>query len=264
MRIKTQSGNRAKIRNRVIAVAVIAAAVILGCLVSGDGPIRFIVRLFTLDYVPELEAGAGIASVALFGFLTSFHCIGMCGGVILSQCAGRERGGAGWQGLKYNAGRVVSYTLAGLLAGALGSLISLNGHLKALVPLLCAAVMLVMGLNLLGLLRWLGLGRASEVGFLKKLKGCGAFAVGFATGFMPCGMLQIAQLHALGSGSALYGALSMLVFALTSTPVLLAFGTLAGALTVKNRNIAMKAAAVIVLIMGVKMLIKALGLMGVV
>jgi sulfite exporter TauE/SafE len=252
-----------EMRRRTAAglLAAAAAALALGCAISGDGPLRFVVRLFTLDYLPALETGASLVTVALFGFLTSFHCIGMCGGIIISQCAGHERGGIR-QGLAYNIGRVIACTLIGFAAGALGSLIGLNGYLKGLVPLVCALVMLVMGLNLLGLFRWLGVGGEAEPGFVKRLAGRGAFIVGFVTGFLPCGMLQIVQLHALGSGSALKGAAIMFVFGAPTSPVLFAFGTLAGSLAPKRRDIAMKAAAVIVILMAVKMLMKALTLMG--
>jgi sulfite exporter TauE/SafE len=262
--MKTETSKRSAIKNWLIVGIVLAAGITLGCLLSGDNPLRFLYRLFTMDYIPKLETGATLITVAVFGFLTSFHCIGMCGGVILSQCAGREKGGAA-QGLLYNAGRIVSCTLVGFLAGLLGQVFSLNGHLKALVPLVLAAVMLVMGLQMLGLLRWLG-GRLgiAEPSFLKKLQGKGAFIVGFATGFMPCGMLQVAQLYALGTGSPLLGALSMLVFAVASSPVLFAFGTLAGSLSVKKRVILMKVAAVIVLLLAFKLLVKGLGLMEVV
>jgi Uncharacterized conserved protein len=255
--------NKKSIRNWVIATVIAAAAVALGCILSGDNPIRFIIRLFTLDYLPMLETGASLMAIALFGFLTSFHCVGMCGGLVISQCAGHEHGGMS-QGLTYNLGRIVSYTLTGLLAGALGGLISLNGYLRGLVPLICALIMLVMGLNFLGLFRWLGSGKGSGSGacLMKKLEDRSAFAVGFVTGFLPCGMLQMAQLQALGSGGAWKGAAIMLVFAFASSPVLFAFGTLAGALALKRRNIAMKAAAVIVILMSIKMLLKALTLMG--
>jgi hypothetical protein len=96
-----------ELRNWAIAAAAAAAALALGCAISGDGPLRFVVRLFTLDYLPALETGASLVTVALFGFLTSFHCIGMCGGIIISQCAGHERGGIR-QGLAYNIGRVIA------------------------------------------------------------------------------------------------------------------------------------------------------------
>ena len=233
----TKAKQLTTLRNWLIVLICAAAGIALGCLMSGDNPVRFIIRLFTLDYIPTLETGAGLITVAVFGFLTSFHCIGMCGGIVLSQCAGKEHGGAAVQGLKYNLGRIISCTLVGFLAGLIGKAISLNGHLRGIVPLLLAIVMLVIGLNMLGLFRWLSAAiGVSEPKFLTKIKGKGALIVGFFTGFMPCGMLQIAQLHALGSGSPLYGAASMFVFAVASSPVLLAFGVAAGSLAVKRRK----------------------------
>ena len=56
----------------------------LGIWLSGDSLPVFIRRLFTLSYLPQLSPGVSLFTVALFGFLTSFHCIGMCGGTVLA------------------------------------------------------------------------------------------------------------------------------------------------------------------------------------
>ncbi len=52
----------------------------------------------------------------------------------------------------------------------------------------------------------------------------GPFAVGLLNGLMPCGPLQTMQLYALGTGSALAGALSMFIFSAGTVPLMLVFG----------------------------------------
>ena len=84
----TKAKQLTTLRNWLIVLICAAAGIALGCLMSGDNPVRIIIRLFTLDYIPPLETGAGLITVAVFGILTSFHCIGLCGGIVLSQCAG--------------------------------------------------------------------------------------------------------------------------------------------------------------------------------
>ena len=61
--------------------------------------------------------------LALFivGLLGGGHCAGMCGGIVgaLSMQSPQGRASARVH-LAYNLGRIASYTLAGLLAGAVG------------------------------------------------------------------------------------------------------------------------------------------------
>ena len=81
----------------------------------------------------------GYGMLFLVGALTSVHCVAMCGGINLSQSLPRPipraleemgwnegRFGALRSGFLYNLGRVVSYTLIGGLAGALGSAVSVS------------------------------------------------------------------------------------------------------------------------------------------
>ena len=63
--------------------------------------------------VPQAEAGAGAGILFVIGLLTGVHCIGMCGGIMLTQK----------NAVAYNAGRLLSYTALGALFGAIGVLI---------------------------------------------------------------------------------------------------------------------------------------------
>lgn len=244
----------------LIAAAAAAALTAAGCLITGDGPLIFLKKLFLSEYAPGLETNAGLLTVAFFGFLTSFHCIGMCGGTVLSLSAG----GAPWrQGLRFQAGRILTCTAVGAVLGAVGRFVSLNAYLKALVPLICAVVMTAMALNLLGLLRGFRMEGAAGGVSGRLRKGRGAFLLGALTGIMPCGMLQVIQLYALGTGGAFSGAVNMAVFGIASAPVLYSFSLVTGKLTAAGRRLTVKLAAVIVLMMAAKMLLKSLKLMGV-
>ena len=204
-----------------------------------------------------------IAAAALFGLLSSVHCIGMCGGIAAAQGAGREERFRPI--LLYCGGRLLSYTAVGLIVGFTGSLLGMNQHLKALIPLISGLLTVLIGLQQLGLFRWLSFGqRVSENCLAVRLNRYGPFAVGLLTGVMPCGTLQTVQYAALASGSALYGAGILFAFALTSSPALGAVGLLSRLLTTRGRKIFTIAAALIVLYMGVKMILKGLTLIGVI
>lgn len=204
-----------------------------------------------------------IMAAALFGLTSSIHCIGMCGGIAAAQGAGKERKLPSV--LVYCLGRLISYALVGLIIGATGSLLGMNQYLRALIPVLCGLITIVIGLQQLGLFRWMSAGtRCGENCYPKKLARFGPLLVGLLTGIMPCGTLQTVQAAALDSGSALTGCGIMLAFALTSTPALGAVGVLSGYLTTRGKRLITILSAIIVLFMGIRMVLKGLARMGII
>ncbi len=209
------------------------------------------------------DGPATIATAAVFGLVSSAHCLGMCGGIAAAQGAKHEHKHKSV--LMYCGGRLLSYTVVGFIVGLTGSLLGMNQYLKALIPLISGLITVFIGLQQLGLFRWLTIGkRASENCLACRLNRFGPFAVGLLTGIMPCGTLQTVQYAALSSGSALSGAGIMFAFGLTSSPALGAVGVLSGLLTTRGKKIFTIVAALIVIVMGVKMIIKGLTLLGVI
>ena len=116
-------------------------------------------NLYMLKYLPKLEHNAGFGLIFIFGVLTSFHCIGMCGGIAISQCLKNSSdiktsgGSKGWMlpSLLYNTGRIISYTLVGAIVGGLGQIISFKGVIKGIIPIVGGVFMIIMAINLLGI-----------------------------------------------------------------------------------------------------------------
>jgi sulfite exporter TauE/SafE len=158
------------------------------------------------------------------GLVTSVHCAGMCG--LLTCGLGLAAGGqATVQVTGYHAGRLFSYTLLGVVAGAIGWLPATrllgggNG-----VPWFLILFLVFLGL---GLERHLPAvpGAARLIGPLRqrfaRLSGTRkGIAVGTLTPLLPCGPLW--GMIALGfvSGSPVRGAELMLVFGLGTVPLL--------------------------------------------
>ena len=82
--------------------------------------------------------------------------------------------------------------------------------------------------------------------------------IGLLTGLMPCASLHAMWLHAVSGGSAVYGAETMLAFALGTAPLLFLFGALGALIPKKWNKYFLKASAVLVTAMGLKMLITGL------
>ena len=223
-----------------------------------------------LNIFPRVETSVSLGMLFVIGLLTSVHCIAMCGGINLTQstmAAGRSAGIAR-SNILYNTGRVISYTVIGALAGALGSVLSFGGSLKGVVVIVAGALMLVMALNMLGV--FLPLRRLNihlPAGLHRRLVsgsgGRSSLIIGLLNGLMPCGPLQTMQIYALSTGGVLLGALSMLLFSLGTVPLMFGFGFFAGKLNRKHARYMLTVSAFIILLMGMHMIGNGLSLSGV-
>lgn len=88
------------------------------------------------------------------------------------------------------------------------------------------------------------------------------FYVGLLNGLMPCGPLQAMQLYALGTGSMLGGALSMLTFGLGTVPLMFSFGAVSSFLSGKFTRNMMKFSAALVMALGLVMIGRGMSLSG--
>lgn len=226
------------------------------------------------NYIPQINKSMGFGILFVIGLITSIHCIAMCGGINLSQCMAKPGESDPRDGLSkltpsllYNLGRVISYTIIGGIVGALGSVVSFSGTAKGIVAIVAGAFMIIMGLNMLSIFPWLkriNIRPPRQLGFLvEKNSKQGPLFVGLLNGLMPCGPLQAMQLYALGTGSFLAGATAMLIFSLGTVPLMFGFGVISSLLSGKFNHWAMKASAVLVIVLGVLMFSRGLNLSGV-
>jgi len=191
----------------------------------------------------------------LVGLLGGVHCIGMCGGIVGALCLGLERNvnQTAQQDFKtslpfllsYNAGRISSYTFAGVLMGGIGWL---GSHLFTLYSLqqtlevIAAIFMLMLGLYIAGW--WKGLANIERLGgkvIWSRLEPFGrrfmpvrsyqhAFLLGLVWGWLPCGLVYSVVIWTISTQSPLEGGLLMLSFGLGTLPNLLLMGVFASTL----------------------------------
>lgn len=172
----------------------------------------------------------------LVGLLGGTHCVGMCGGIVGALSMGAP--GRWSMHLAYNVGRILSYGLAGAIAGAVGAAsLGLDSQVPMRLALyLVANLMLIaLGLYLLGVTQALAFTeRAGQLlwqrlqpltrRFLPARTVAQAFPLGMLWGWLPCGLVYSALATALSSGSAVRGGLCMLAFGLGTLPNLLLAG----------------------------------------
>ena len=246
----------------------------------GIGLIVFALYVITsntagFSFIPEVNQSMGYGILFFAGMLTSLHCVSMCGGISLSQCISCKAEGENVgkfaklkPSLHYNSGRVISYTVIGGIAGALGSGITLPGAAKGIVAVISGIFMVIMGLNMLNIFPWIRkLNPRMPKIFGKKIYSSrgkyGPFIVGLLNGLMPCGPLQAMQLYALGTGSFVAGAFSMFMFSMGTVPLMFGLGALSTILSGKFTHRMMKVSAVLVIVLGVAMTNRGLALSGV-
>lgn len=169
----------------------------------------------------------------IIGLIASVSsCLAIVGGLVLSLSAkiSQDNVSDTKTFLLFHTGRLVSFAVLGGVLGLIGDAIGINLTFTALLGILASLVMLLLGLNLLGVFSKskLTLG-GGMFNFFKKIEHqtLTPLIIGFGTFFLPCGFTQAMQVVALSSGSFATGALIMLAFALGTLPMLalLSFGS---------------------------------------
>lgn len=271
--IKEKSVSKFALFYPIIIVAVI---IILYSILQYFGVLNYL--------APSSLADSSMSYGMLFiiGLITSVHCIAMCGGINLSQCIPKSKDQV-QKGIKtffpalfYNLGRVISYTLIGFILGLIGWLIGGGSSLgislwiQAVLKIIAGILMIIMGVNMLGIIPWLRRLNPTLPKFISKRIGKSKssvrspFIVGILNGIMPCGPLQSMWLVALATGNPFSGALSMFLFSLGTVPLMLGLGSIVAKLGQKFTKAVMTVGSVLVVVLGLAMLSQGGSLTGVV
>jgi uncharacterized protein len=200
-----------------------------------------------------------LVPVAAASLLGSVHCAGMCGGFVAIAGDG-TRGKARWVSqLSYNAGRLLSYTVLGALAGSLGRAVDLAGNAAGIgrvAALVSGSLMILWGMG--ALLETQGVrvfrGRwtlprrvTSALASVRRLPAAWrGLVLGLSTTLLPCGWLYAFAVTAAGTASPAQGALLMAAFWLGNLPVMLGLGVALTAIVGRvRRHLPVLSAAVI-------------------
>ena len=210
----------------------------------------------------------------ILGLVGSLHCVQMCGPIVLSYSVSLESLKTNPQRssiasllhnhLAYNAGRIVTYSALGAVAGVTGETMGLLGRLAGFshaLALITGILMIMVGIVMLGVIpsRLVGSGLIRIPSTLLRragrlLSGAAAvnrFLLGLTLGFLPCGLIYAALLKAMATGSPVAGAATMFGFGLGTAGALLALGIFSSALRIRLNRWGSQLAAVGITLMGV-------------
>lgn len=194
------------------------------------------------------------------------HCVGMCGGFVMAYSAAKidqnwDKSHQSVAHLFYNVGRVTSYTIIGALFGLFGKIFSFSMTGKGILFLIVGVIMVLMGLSLVGKIRFLtsvecstsssGLFRRLFHKFITSKSLASFFFLGMLNGFIPCGFVYFFAAFAAATASPLWGAVVMLVFGIATMPVLFSLGFFSALMhRVKFRQLALQLSGVLVILYG--------------
>jgi len=172
--------------------------------------------------------------------------------------------------LLFLGAKLVAYTLLGALLGWLGSYLTLS-------PMIRAALMILIGLFMLGnalrmfnihpIFRFFSVEPPKFITryIRRTAKGTDTFTplfLGALTVFIPCGVTQAMMAAALGTGSLAMGAALMFAFTLGTSPVFFVVAYLATELGTRLEKFFMRFVAVVVLILGLVTVNSGLNILG--
>ncbi len=237
--------------------------------------LAFLALFFVVQKSGILNFGLGSTVTPVTSFIIGLvasvsSCLAVVGGLVLSLSATVSQDSVSdvKPMILFHAGRLASFAVLGGVLGAIGSAIGISFTVTAILGIVASAVMIVLGLNLVGLFKRNVIALpAGFFNFFRKVehKTIAPFLVGVGTFFLPCGFTQAIQVVALSSGSFLSGMLIMTAFALGTLPMLafLSFGSASFAQS-KHAPLFFKSTGVVVIGLGAFALLAGLAGLGII
>ncbi|WP_298496865.1 sulfite exporter TauE/SafE family protein [uncultured Algibacter sp.] len=209
-------------------------------------------------------------SAFILGLLGSFHCVGMCGPIAFMLPVDRTNKVKKISQITiYHIGRLLAYSLIGLIFGLIGKSLFIFGYQQQLSIIIGVLMILVVVIpqktfnkyNFSKPIYKIISKVKSSLGSALKKKTMDTFlTIGFLNGFLPCGLVYMALFAALASGNAASGSLYMAVFGLGTIPLMTTAIYLSHFLKGTIKQQIQKAIPVFVVIIGLLFILRGLGL----
>jgi len=207
-----------------------------------------------------------LLTAIILGLFGSFHCIGMCGPLVLALPLSKS---FLIKRLLHNLGRVFTYGLFGFIFGLIGSGLYLAGLQQAVSISLGGLILIsvVLPFNLKS--RFLDSTGLSRIIFklkqsISKLYKSGSyksvFGIGVLNGFLPCGFVYIALTGALVVGDVLNSAVFMIMFGLGTIPAMLAVSLAGKMITINFRDKLKKLVPAFTIVLAIIFILRGLNL----
>jgi len=187
-----------------------------------------------------------ILSGFIIGFLGSLHCIGMCGPIVLALPPGSLRDRKFISGkIMYNLGRIITYSILGLLFGIIGKGFAIWGMQRWVSIVLGGLILIYVLLPVKYKKPFLNIPVFAKAtnslknifgNVIKKKSPSSHLLIGLINGLLPCGFVYVGIFASLALGDALQGMLFMTMFGLGTTPAMISASFAANFISIKARQ----------------------------
>ena len=209
-------------------------------------------------------------SAFIFGLISSFHCIGMCGPIALMLPVDHtNQTKKVIQIITYHLGRLTAYGTIGFVFGLLGKgflLAGLQQNLSIFIGVAMISVVLIPDkifakynfskpvFKLISKIKT-ALGSQFRNKSFKSL-----FTIGLLNGFLPCGMVYVALFGAIAMQSESLGVLYMILFGLGTVPLMSSVVYINSFITLPIRSRIQKTIPYVAVAIGGLFILRGLGL----
>lgn len=206
----------------------------------------------------------------VFGLLSSFHCIGMCGPIAMVLPVNHsDASQKTLQILTYHLGRLLAYSSIGFLFGLLGKgffMAGLQQKISIFVGVMMILVVIIPEKKVSQynfskpIFKILSMVKQKMGEQFKNKSYSSIFTIGVLNGFLPCGMVYVALFGALAMQSPLLGGVYMFLFGLGTIPMMSMVVYINSWLTVSVRTKIQKIIPIVAICIGVLFVLRGLGL----
>ena len=206
----------------------------------------------------------------IFGLISSFHCIGMCGPIAMMLPVDRNNQAKKvTQIITYHLGRLFAYSTIGFIFGMLGKGFLLAGMQQKMSIFIGIAMILIIlipekvvaNYNFSKpIFKVISKIKTTLGSQFKNKSYKSLFTIGLLNGFLPCGMVYVALFGAIAMQSPTLGVLYMVLFGLGTVPMMSSIVYLNSFLTIPIRNKIQKVIPYVAVFLGIVFILRGLGL----
>ncbi len=208
-----------------------------------------------------------IAPALLLGLGGSLHCLGMCGPIAFTLSVDKRfRNKLLIQNLLYQIGRVITYSLLGILTGIVGEGFNIIG-IQDKISIATGIILIIsafLSFNNLKKITYINVCLAKVKVklsvYIKRSNYSSFIIIGLLNGLLPCGMVYTALTASLATPSVLNSFIFMMLFGLGTIPLMF-FAVLVGnQIGVNWRHKLERIIPLIIIIVGVLFILRGLNL----
>lgn len=202
------------------------------------------------------------------GFMSSFHCLGMCGPIALAiPVKASSAYSRIFLYLLYNIGRAVTYMLLGLIVGSIASTVSMAGYFSYF-SIAIGVLLVLYAVGPSSLNKYYQMPRFWQFIVSNVKKNMAAVIrsshplskvfLGMLNGLLPCGMVTMALAGSMATGTAVSGGIFMFLFGIGTFPAMLGIGLFKEKISPKFRSAIYRLSPVFVFLIGIWLIIRGL------